>query len=114
MDGNFPEGYDVKWLKEEFIAESIERERAAQKKRREDEESISIAKQKGNVTKNNPEVEFDVKYRVIWKSDTQRTRKEAYFPTRPMAEEWYDEKLAEGKNPHLWMEETTTIVHKLK
>ena len=106
-----------KWHRDimlEAMAEGIERERAAQKKRREDEESISIAKQKGNVTKNNPEVEFDVKYRVIWKSDTQRTRKEAYFPTRPMAEEWYDEKLAEGKNPHLWMEETTTIVHKLK
>ena len=50
----------------------------------------------------------EIKYRLTWKSDTQRTRKEAYFPTRKIAEEWYDEKLAEGKNPQLWKVETTT------
>ena len=54
-----------------------------------------------------------IKYRLTWKSDTQRTRKEAYFSTRMMAEEWYDEKLAEGKKPQLSMEETTTIIYKL-
>ena len=56
----------------------------------------------------------EIKYQLTWKSDTQRTRKEAYFPTRTMAEEWYDEKLAEGKKPQLLMVETTTIFHKLK
>lgn len=56
----------------------------------------------------------EIKYRLTWKSDTQRTRKEAYFATRTMAEEWYDEKLTEGKKPQLWTEETTTILYKLK
>ena len=62
------------------------------------------------MTNNNPEI----KYRLTWKSDTQRTRKEAYFATRTRAEEWYDEKLTEGKKPQLWTEETTTILYKLK
>jgi len=56
----------------------------------------------------------EVRYRLTWKSNTQRTRSEAYFSYRTMAETWYDEKLAEGKKPQLWMEETTTILHKLK
>ena len=56
----------------------------------------------------------ETKYLVSWKSDTQRTRKEAHFPTLTMAEEWYREKLKEGKKPQLWIEETTTTLRKLK
>ena len=56
----------------------------------------------------------EIKYRLTWKSDTQRTRKEGYFPTLEMAEEWYNEKLTEGKKPVLWQEETTTILRKLR
>ena len=56
----------------------------------------------------------ETKYLVSWKSDTQRTRKEAYFDTLWGAETWYDEKLTEGKKPKLWMEETTTILMKLR
>ena len=56
----------------------------------------------------------ETKYLVSWKSDTQRSRKEAIFGTLEMAEVWYDEKLEEGKKPHLWQEETTTILRKLK
>lgn len=56
----------------------------------------------------------EITYQVTWKSDTQHTRKEAYFPTLTMAEEWYNEKLEEGKKPVLWQEETTTILRKLK
>jgi hypothetical protein len=56
----------------------------------------------------------EIRYYLTWKSDTQRNRKEAYFDTRTMAEEWYNEKLTEGKKPKLWQEETTTIFYKLK
>ena len=56
----------------------------------------------------------ETKYRLTWKSDTQHTRKEAYFPTLEMAEMWYNEKLTEGKKPNLWQEETTIILRKLK
>ena len=65
---------------------------------------------KGLMTNNKTKI----KYRLTWKSDTQRTRKEAYFSTCTTAEEWYDEKLKEGKKPQLWMEETTTVLYKLK
>jgi hypothetical protein len=61
----------------------------------------------GNVT------EF-IRYRLTWKPDNESFRKEAYFSYLDMAETWYDEKLAEGKNPELWKEETTTIICKLK
>ena len=56
----------------------------------------------------------EITYMVSWKSNTQRTRKEAIFGTLEMAETWYNEKLEEGKKPHLWQEETTTILRKLK
>ena len=55
----------------------------------------------------------EIKYRLTWKSNTQRNRKEAYFDTRTMAEEWYREKLKEGKKPKIWLEETITIVRRL-
>jgi hypothetical protein len=55
----------------------------------------------------------ETKYLVSWKSDTQRTRKEAHFPTLTMAEEWYREKLKEGKKTKIWLEETITIVRRL-
>lgn len=54
------------------------------------------------------------RYRLTWKSDSQRNRKEGYFPTLTMVEEWYDRKLREGKKPQLWIEETTTTLRKLK
>ena len=50
----------------------------------------------------------EIGYRLTWKSDTHRTRKEAYFVSRTMAEMMYDEKLAEGKKPKLWKEKTAT------
>ena len=50
----------------------------------------------------------EIRYRLTWTSNDQRTRKEAYFVYREMAETWYDEKLAAGKKPQLWKEETTT------
>ena len=58
----------------------------------------------------------DIRYRLTWKSDTQRTPKVAHFPCRyrTMAETWYEEKLSEGKNPQLWKIETTTtfeVIH---
>ena len=37
----------------------------------------------------------EIKYYVSWKSDTQSTRKEAYFDTLWGAETWYNEKLIE-------------------
>jgi hypothetical protein len=55
-----------------------------------------------------------IRYYLTWKSETQRNRKEGYFPTLTMAEEWYNRKLEEGKKPKLWQEETTTILRKLK
>ena len=48
------------------------------------------------------------RYRVSWKSDTQRTRKEAFFAYRDLAEEWYYEKLSEGKKPQFYKVEITT------
>ena len=60
------------------------------------------------------QVTHRVTYHLTWKSDTQRTRKEAHFPTLEMAEEWYNEKLTEGKKPQLLIEETTTIHRRLK
>ena len=54
-----------------------------------------------------------IKYRVTWKSDTQRTRREACFDSCDRAEKWYAEKLAEGKEPQLWKEETTTTFEAL-
>ena len=56
----------------------------------------------------------EVRYRLTWKSNTQRTRSEAYFAYRTMAETWYDEKLAEGKKPQLWKEETTTTFEAMR
>ena len=53
-------------------------------------------------------------YRVTWKSDTQRTRREAYFAFCDRAETWYAEKLAEGKKPQLWKEETTTTFEAMR
>ena len=52
----------------------------------------------------------EIRYRLTWKSDTQRTPKVAHFPCRyrTMAETWYEEKLSEGKNPQLWKIKTTT------
>ena len=52
----------------------------------------------------------EIMYRLTWKSDTQRTPKVAHFPSsgRSYAEECYEEKLAEGKNPQLWKVETIT------
>ena len=41
----------------------------------------------------------EIRYYLTWKSETQRNRKEGYFPTLTMAEEWYDRKLEEGKKP---------------
>ena len=46
--------------------------------------------------------------RISWKSDIQRTRKEAFFAYRDLAEEWYYEKLAEGKKPQFYKVEITT------
>ena len=54
-----------------------------------------------------------IRYYLTWKSDSQRNRKEGYFPTLTMAEEWYREKLKEGKKPKIWLEETITIVRRL-
>lgn len=56
----------------------------------------------------------EIRYRLTWKSDTQRTRSEAYFAFRSIAEEWYNEKLAEGKKPQLWKEETTTTFEAMR
>ena len=56
----------------------------------------------------------EIRYRLTWKSNDQRTCKEAYFVYREMAETWYDEKLAEGKNPQLWKEETTTTFEAMR
>ncbi len=56
----------------------------------------------------------EIKYRLTWKSDTQRTRKEANFDTRTIAERWYDEKLAEGKKPQLLKVETTTTFEAMR
>jgi hypothetical protein len=56
----------------------------------------------------------EVRYRITWKSNTQRTRSEAYFVYRTMAETWYDEKLAEGKKPKLWKETTTTTFEAIR
>ena len=56
----------------------------------------------------------EVRYRLTWKSNTQRTRSEAYFVYRTMAEKWYDDKLAEGKKPQLWKEETTTTFEAMR
>ena len=60
------------------------------------------------------EVVQKVRYYLTWKSDTQRTRKEAYFASRTIAEEWYNEKLTEGKKPKLWKEETTTTFEAMR
>ena len=56
----------------------------------------------------------DIRYRLTWKSDTQRTRREAHFASLKLAESFYDEKLAEGKNPQLWKIETTTAFEALR
>ena len=55
-----------------------------------------------------------IRYRVTWKSNTQRTRREAYFASYDRAEEWYAEKLAESKKPQLWKEETTTTFEAIR
>ena len=55
----------------------------------------------------------DIRYRLTWKSDTQPGHKVAYFVYRTMAEKWFDEKVAEGKSPQLWKEETTTTFEAL-
>ena len=57
--------------------------------------------------------ETHTRYRVTWKSDTQRTRKEAQFALLKIAEEYYEEKLAEGKNPQLWKQETTVTFEEI-
>ena len=55
-----------------------------------------------------------IAYLVTWKSGTQRTRKEAYFASYDRADAWFDEKVAEGKSPQLWKEETTTTFEALR
>lgn len=54
------------------------------------------------------------RYGITWESNTQPTRKVGYFSSLERAEAWYDEKLAEGKNPKLWKEETTTTFEALR
>jgi hypothetical protein len=54
------------------------------------------------------------KYRLTWESNDRLFRKEMYFIYLVTAETWYDEKLAEGKNPELWMEQTTTTFEELR
>ena len=56
----------------------------------------------------------DTTYIVSWESDTQRNRKDAFFGSLTMAEQWYNEKLEEGKKPQLWIEEVTVTREKLK
>jgi hypothetical protein len=60
------------------------------------------------------QVTHRVRYCLTWKSDNQHTPKVAYFVSHTTAEEWYNEKLTEGKKPVLTMKQTTTITHKLK
>ena len=60
------------------------------------------------------QVTYKVTYCLTWKSNNQRTPKVAYFTSLTTAEEWYNEKLTEGKKPMLSMKQTTTIHHMLK
>ena len=55
-----------------------------------------------------------IKYRVTWKPDSESFRKEAYFSSFDIADAWFDEKVAEGKSPQLWKEETTTTFEALR
>ena len=52
-------------------------------------------------------------YVVTWKSDTQRTRKAASFPSFGSAQDWYDEKLSEGKKPKFFSENTTVTYQEI-
>ena len=56
----------------------------------------------------------ETKYIVTWKSPQEPKRKEAHFHIFHLAESWYNEKLEEGKNPSMHMEETTISRSKLK
>lgn len=56
----------------------------------------------------------ETKYIVTWKSTQEPKRKEAHFHIFHLAESWYNEKLEEGKNPSMHMEETTISRSKLK
>lgn len=47
-------------------------------------------------------------YRVTWNPDILDSLKEESYAFLNMAEVCYFEKEAEGKNPKLWKEETTT------
>jgi hypothetical protein len=54
------------------------------------------------------------KFVVTWKSPQEPKRKEAHFDKRFLAESWYNEKLEEGKDPSMFMEETMVSRSKLK
>ena len=58
--------------------------------------------------------QVETKYIVTWKSPQEPKRKEAHFHIFHLAESWYNEKLEEGKNPSMHMEETTVSRSKLK
>lgn len=53
------------------------------------------------------------KYIVTWKPKTY-TRKEASFNDHELAESFYEEKLAEGKNPALYVTELVESTRQLK
>ena len=54
-----------------------------------------------------------VKYIVTWKPKTY-TRKEASFYEQDIAESFYQEKLAEGKSPSLYVKELVESTRQLK
>ena len=59
--------------------------------------------------------ETHTNYVLTWESDTQPPPpKQAHFALLEIAETWYDEKLAEGKNPRLWKAVTTVTFEEMR
>jgi hypothetical protein len=56
----------------------------------------------------------ETKYIVTWGPRHPSGIEEAHFYALHLAESWYNEKLEEGKNPSMHMEETTISRSKLK
>ena len=55
-----------------------------------------------------------VKYIVTWRSKRQAVRKKASFIDSKIAESFYQEKLAEGKSPSLYVKELVESTRQLK
>jgi hypothetical protein len=58
--------------------------------------------------------DIDTTFTVTWKSPTQSNRKTVIFRKRSDAEMFYDEKLAKGASPALYITELVTSTRLLK